>query len=151
MARAETSGNSDGSDPYHLGRFVDAQRDVYAQVERELQAGRKRSHWMWFIFPQIQGLGHSPLARKYAIGSIAEARAYLDHETLGRRLRACTRLVTSIHDASIEDVFGYPDDRKFHSSMTLFAKASNGDPIFTDALAKYFNGEFDRGTLERLA
>lgn len=150
MSDEASQGDPAVTDPFDLDRFVDAQRDVYAQVERELRAGRKHGHWMWFIFPQIQGLGHSAMARKYAIGSPAEARAYLAHAVLGERLRACTRQVTSIPGASIEVIFGYPDFLKFHSCMTLFAKASGGEPVFTDALRKFFNAEYDRSTLERL-
>jgi uncharacterized protein (DUF1810 family) len=137
-------------DRYALQRFVDAQRTVYAQVETELRAGRKESHWMWYIFPQIKGLGHSPMAQKYAISSVAEATEYSNHPELGKRLRECTRLVTSINGRSIEDIFGYPDHLKFHSSMTLFANAADDNQVFLDALSKYFRSEFDRQTLERL-
>src|ERR1700730_944899 len=105
-------------DPYGLQRFVDAQRAVYAQVETELRAGRKESHWMWFIFPQIEGLGHSAMARKYAISSRAEAVAYLDHPVLGPRLRDCTRLVNLVEGRTIHEILGYPDDLKFHSAVT---------------------------------
>jgi uncharacterized protein (DUF1810 family) len=137
-------------DPYGLQRFVDAQRAVYAQVETELRAGRKESHWMWYIFPQIEGLGHSAMAQKYAISSVAEATAYLNHPELGKRLRECTRLVTAINGRSIQDIFGYPDDLKFQSSMTLFAHATGDNQVFLDALKKYFRSEFDRRTIERL-
>ena len=137
-------------DPYHLQRFLDAQRGVYGQVERELRDGRKQSHWMWFIFPQIKGLGHSAMAQKYAILTLGEAEAYLAHPVLGDRLRACTRLVTSLNDTTIEAVFGYPDFRKFHSSMTLFAHAAGEDRTFMDALTKYFRSEFDAQTIDRL-
>jgi uncharacterized protein (DUF1810 family) len=136
--------------PYGLQRFVDAQRAVYAQVETELRAGRKESHWMWYVFPQIEGLGHSAMAQKYAISSVAEATEYLNHPELGKRLRECTRLVTAINGRSIEDVFGYPDHLKFHSSMTLFAHATDDNQVFLDALKKHFRSEFDRPTLERL-
>ncbi len=112
------------SDPHDLQRFVDAQNPVFDQVLSELQAGHKRSHWMWFIFPQIRGLGASPMANRYAISSIAEARAYLGHPILGPRLRECTRLVTEIEGRTIAEIFGYPDDLKFRSSMTLFAHAT---------------------------
>jgi uncharacterized protein (DUF1810 family) len=138
------------SDPYDLQRFVDAQNPVYDRVRTELQEGRKRSHWMWFIFPQIVGLGSSPLARRFAISSLSEAAAYLQHPVLGPRLAECTRLVNLIEGRSIEQVFGYPDDLKFRSSMTLFARASADNQVFVDALQKYFNGEFDPATLERL-
>jgi uncharacterized protein (DUF1810 family) len=137
-------------DPYNLRRFLDAQDPVYAQVCSELRAGRKRSHWMWFIFPQIQGLGYSPLARKFAIASLQEAKAYLDHPILGARLKEFCRLVNRVEGRSIEEIFGYPDDLKFRSSMTLFAHAASDDQIFRDALEKYFNGEDDPATVERL-
>ena len=137
-------------DPYNLQRFVDAQHGVFVQVEAELRAGHKESHWMWFIFPQIEGLGSSTTAQKYAISSLDEARAYLIHPVLGDRLRVCTRLVTSVNGRSIEDVFGYPDFLKFHSSMTLFAHADDDTQIFTDALRKYFRSEHDRQTIARL-
>ena len=113
-------------------------------------AGRKRSHWMWFIFPQIKGLGTSPTAQKYAITGIAEARTYLDHALLGFRLRECTQLVNAINGPKIEDIFGYPDHRKFQSSMTLFAKASAAEKIFTAALDKYFHGNEDPKTLKQI-
>jgi uncharacterized protein (DUF1810 family) len=138
------------SDAYDLQRFVDAQNPVFDQVSAELRAGRKRSHWMWFVFPQIRGLGASPMARRYAIDSQGEAEAYLDHPILGPRLRECTRLVTAIEGRTIEDIFGHPDDRKFRSSMTLFAHATPDNKIFTDAIAKYFPAGFDPLTLQRL-
>jgi uncharacterized protein (DUF1810 family) len=137
-------------DPYALQRFVDAQRGVYAQAEQELRDGRKESHWMWYIFPQIKGLGQSAMAQKYAISSVAEATEYLNHPELGKRLRKCTELVTAINGRSIEDIFGYPDHLKFHSSMTLFAHATNDNQIFLDALGKYYRSEFDQQTIERL-
>jgi uncharacterized protein (DUF1810 family) len=137
-------------DPYHLQRFLDAQRGIYDRVERELLAGRKESHWMWFIFPQIKGLGQSATAQKYAIRALDEAAAYLDHPVLGLRLRACTELVTSLNDTTIEAIFGYPDHRKFHSSMTLFAHAADENRVFMDALRKYFRSEFDSQTIDRL-
>lgn len=141
---------TDEKDPYNLKRFVDAQDPVFARVCSELRAGRKREHWMWFIFPQIQGLGYSPLAQKFAITSLEEARAYLDHPILGARLRECCRLVNLVEGRSIEEIFGYPDDLKFRSSMTLFAHATSDNQVFRDALEKYFSGEFDPLTLERL-
>ena len=110
------------NDAYNLQRFLDAQESVIDDVRAQLQQGRKTSHWMWFIFPQIQGLGHSPMARRYAIGSLAEARAYLAHEVLGSRLKECTRLVMLIDGRSVREIFGSPDDLKFRSSMTLFAR-----------------------------
>jgi uncharacterized protein (DUF1810 family) len=138
------------ADTYNLQRFLDAQRSVYEQAERELRAGRKQSHWIWFIFPQIKGLGHSAMTQRYAISSLAEAKAYLDHPVLGPRLRACTQLVTNINGLSIEEIFGYPDYRKFQSSMTLFANATDDNQVFEDALQKYFRAEHDLQTIESL-
>jgi uncharacterized protein (DUF1810 family) len=138
------------SAPYNLQRFLDAQRGIFEQVETELRAGRKESHWMWYVFPQINGLGHSATAQKFSISSLDEARAYLSHPVLGARLRECTRLVTAVNGRSIEDIFGYPDYLKFHSSMTLFAHATPDNEIFTAALKKYFRCEFDSQTTERL-
>ena len=133
-----------------LERFVQAQEPVIERVLTELRAGRKVSHWMWFVFPQIQGLGRSPTAQRFAIASRAEAEAYLRHEVLGPRLRQCTRLVNAVEGRSVEEIFGYPDHLKFHSSMTLFAHAAADDPIFVDALRKYFGGQEDPMTLEHL-
>jgi uncharacterized protein (DUF1810 family) len=131
------------SDPHELQRFVDAQHKIYGQVRDELQGGQKETHWMWFIFPQIRGLGSSPMAQKYAIQSLDEAKAYLDHPLLGFRLRECAQLVNAINGRAIEDVFGLPDKLKFQSSMTLFAAVSPADPVFAAALNKYFNGQKD--------
>src|SRR6185437_4206530 len=133
-----------------LERFIAAQEPVIERVLAELRAGRKTSHWMWFVFPQIQGLGHSPMAQRYAIASRAEAEAYLHHPILGPRLRECTRLVIAVEGRSIEEILGSPDDLKFRSSMTLFAHATPDNQIFLDGLAKYFGGEEDPRTLERL-
>ena len=138
------------SDPYDLQRFVDAQNPVYGKVCSELRDGRKKSHWMWFVFPQIEGLGSSPLARKFAISSLAEAAAYLAHPILGTRLTECSRLVNLVEGRPIELIFNSPDDLKFRSSMTLFAQATPDNQVFTDALQKYFKGEFDPATLARL-
>jgi uncharacterized protein (DUF1810 family) len=138
------------ADEYDLDRFVTAQEPVLAQVRQELAAGRKRSHWMWFVFPQLAGLGHSAMARQYAISSLAEARAYLEHPVLGGRLIDLTKLVNRVNGRSIHDIFGSPDDLKFHSSMTLFAQARLDEPVFREALDKYFGGVMDRGTLEKL-
>jgi uncharacterized protein (DUF1810 family) len=138
-------------DPFNLRRFVDAQSGVFDQVCSELRAGRKRSHWMWYIFPQITGLGSSTTAQEFAISSLAEANAYLDHSVLGPRLRACTELVNAIEGRSIEEIFGYPDHLKFHSSMTLFARAAPPEPVFPVALQKFFSGGVDQFTLERLS
>ena len=140
----------DKNDHYNLQRFVDAQSPVFEEVCVELQEGRKKGHWMWFIFPQIEGLGYSPLARKFAISSREEAEAYLNHPILGPRLRHCTRLITLVEGRSIDQIFGDPDDLKFHSAMTLFANAASDNQVFRDALHKYFGGEPDRLTVERL-
>jgi uncharacterized protein (DUF1810 family) len=142
--------NGEVSDRYGLQRFVDAQAGVFEQACSELRAGRKRSHWMWFIFPQIKGLGSSPMAMRFAISSLAEARAYLDHAVLGPRLRECCEIVVGVTGRSVDEIFGYPDDLKFHSSMTLFAQAAVENRVFLDALEKYFGGELDQATLERL-
>jgi uncharacterized protein (DUF1810 family) len=142
--------NGEVSDRYGLQRFVDAQAGVFEQVCSELREGRKRSHWMWFIFPQIKGLGSSPMAVRFAISSLAEARAYLDHAVLGPRLRGCCEIVVGVAGRSVDEIFGYPDDLKFHSSITLFAKAAVENRVFLDALEKYFGGELDRATVERL-
>jgi uncharacterized protein (DUF1810 family) len=138
------------SDPYNLQRFLDAQHSIYGQVRDELRSGRKESHWMWFIFPQLQGLGGSPNAQTYAITHLEEAKAYLAHSLLGFRLRECTQLVNGVEGKSIETIFGYPDHMKFHSSMTLFAHASETDALFADALKKYFHAQPDLRTLEKL-
>ena len=137
-------------DPYQLQRFVDAQREVFDNVRAELQAGQKRTHWMWFIFPQLRGLGRSSLAHQYGISSLAEASAYLQHALLGPRLRECTLWVTRVKGRSIEQIFGSPDDLKFRSSMTLFAHATPDNQVFVDVLGQYFGGEGDRQTVERL-
>ena len=138
------------SDPFDLQRFVDAQNPVYDEVCAELPSGQKRGHWMWFIFPQLRGLGSSEMATVYGIASRREAEAYLDHRVLGRRLRECTRLVNLVEGRAIGQIFGYPDDMKFRSSMTLFASAAPDDQVFKDALDKYFGGEPDPLTLEHL-
>lgn len=139
------------SSPRHdLERFVDAQRDVFDQVLAELRFGLKQTHWMWFIFPQLKGLGSSPMARRYAISSLDEARAYFGHQLLGARLLECTQLVTAVRTRSIEDVLAYPDNLKFHSSMTLFAHATNHHEVFETALRKYFRSEYDQLTMEGL-
>lgn len=133
-----------------MQRFVDAQAPVYSRVVAELRQGRKDSHWMWFIFPQIAGLGTSAMAQKYAISSLDEARAYLAHPVLGARLRECCRLVNAVEGSAIEEILGPPDDLKYRSSMTLFAQATAANAEFIEALAKYFAGEPDPLTLERL-
>jgi uncharacterized protein (DUF1810 family) len=138
------------NDPYNLQRFVDAQNEVFEQVCAELREGKKESHWMWFIFPQLLGLGTSEVAVHFAITSRDEAQMYLKHTVLGPRIRDCTRLVNLVEGRSINQIFGYPDDLKFRSSMTLFAMSTSENKIFNDALQKYFCGEPDRLTLERL-
>ena len=138
------------NDPHYLQRFVDAQRRVIDAARAELQAGEKRGHWMWFVFPQLKGLGHSSLAHEFGISSLVEAAAYLEHPVLGPRLRDCTRLVNLRAGRSVEQIFGYPDNLKFRSSMTLFARATSENREFVDALNQYFNGEYDRLTLELL-
>lgn len=135
---------------YNLQRFVDAQEPVFEQVLSELRAGRKSSHWMWFIFPQIEGLGYSETARRFAISSREEAEAYLKHPILGPRLRECTRLVNLVEGRSVDQIFGYPDNLKFRSSMTLFACVAADNGVFEDALQKYFGGEPEPATLKRL-
>ena len=138
------------NDPYDLARFIEAQNRSIDQVQKELQEGRKQSHWMWFIFPQLKGLGHSAMANRYGIASGKEAEAYLEHPTLGSRLRHCTSLVLSVQGRSIEQIFGDPDDLKFRSSMTLFASVDSESAIFKNALKKYFAGKPDQLTIERL-
>jgi uncharacterized protein (DUF1810 family) len=143
-------------DRYDLRRFVEAQAGVYEQACAELRAGRKRSHWMWFVFPQIRGLGSSEMAVKYAISSLEEARAYLDHAVLGPRLQECAGIVVEVQGRTVQEIFGYPDDLKFHSSMTLFDRAAalsaeaegSSERVFHEALQKYFGGEMDQGTLD---
>ncbi len=135
---------------HDLERFVAAQDPVYARVCAELRAGDKRSHWMWFIFPQLHGLGSSPMARRYAITSLAEARDYLAHPVLGARLRECTSLVNAVPERTLREIFGHPDDLKFRSSMTLFATASVDAEPFAAALRKYCDGRRDARTLELL-
>jgi len=137
-------------DRFALRRFVDAQRPVYEAVLGELRAGRKRSHWMWFIFPQIAGLGRSSMAQRFALSSLDEAVAYIAHPVLGPRLRECARLVAGIEGRSIAEIFGDPDDLKFRSSMTLFARAAPEEPIFEECLRRYFSGVSDPHTLARL-
>jgi uncharacterized protein (DUF1810 family) len=138
-------------DPFDLDRFVQAQDPVIAQVRRQLGGGRKRSHWMWFVFPQLRDLGRSATAQHYGIGSLDEARAYLAHPVLGPRLVECAELVNKVEDRSVHELFGSPDDLKFRSSMTLFAQARPGPSVFRDALHKHFGGEPDPLTIELLS
>ena len=137
-------------DPYNLSRFVDAQNPVFERVCEELRDGEKRSHWMWFIFPQIQGLGHSPMAERFAISSREEAAAYSEHPILGPRLWECTRLVNLVEGRTVSEIFGFPDDLKFHSSMTLFAAVGGENGVFLEALRKYFAGKQDEKTLRKI-
>lgn len=136
---------------YDLERFVTAQDEVYATVLAELRAGRKHTHWMWFIFPQVVGLGHSAMAQKYAIGSSDEAAAYLAHPVLGPRLRECAMLVAMHDDTPIEQIFDSPDDRKFQSSMTLFADVAPDEAVFQSCLDLFFDGRADPATLDFLS
>ncbi|OBJ02318.1 calpastatin [Mycobacterium alsense] len=138
-------------DPFDLERFVDAQAPVYRDVVAELSDGRKRSHWMWFVFPQLRGLGGSPTAAHFGISSLDEARAYLRHELLGPRLRECARLVNEVEGRSASAIFGSPDDLKLRSSMTLFARATDDNEEFLALLDKYYGGLQDPLTLDRLA
>lgn len=137
-------------DPFNLQRFVAAQAEVYARALGELRQGRKRSHWMWYVFPQIAGLGRSSTSRFYAIGTLEEARAYLEHHLLGARLHECTEAVLEVEGKSAEEIFGSPDDMKFRSSMTLFALAEPDPGLFRLALEKYFKGEADALTVQKL-
>jgi len=139
------------TDDHNLHRFLDAQEGVYDTVLQELRAGRKSSHWIWFIFPQVAGLGHSGMAQQFAIASLDEAKAYLQHPVLGPRLRACTQLVLDVNGRSAEEIFGYPDHLKFRSCMTLFLTAATDNSIFNDALLKYCDGKPDQLTLDLLA
>jgi uncharacterized protein (DUF1810 family) len=133
-----------------FAHFLEAQEPVFDQVTRELAAGEKRSHWMWFIFPQVLGLGRSHMAQRYAIRSLEEAGRYAVHPILGERLRRCTRLVWETRNRDISDIFGFPDDLKFHSSITLFALAAPDEPLFGFTLDKYFAGRKDGKTIEIL-
>ncbi len=134
---------------FNLERFTEAQAPVYPQVLQELRAGEKRTHWMWFIFPQLSGLGSSAMAERYAIGSLDEARTYLAHPVLGQRLRECTTLVNNVQGRTAGQIFGWPDELKFRSCMTLFAQASSGSE-FQAALEKYCGGAGDEETLQHL-
>jgi len=146
--------SSDRADPFDLRRFVDAQDRVYDTVLSELRSGRKRSHWIWFVFPQLQQLGRSPTAIRYGITSLAEARAYLDHEVLGPRLRECARVVAGIQHSSADEIFGWPDNLKVRSSMTLFARATESAEVQADfraVLDRFYDGVEDALTVEQLA
>ncbi|MNF70322.1 hypothetical protein D3C76_631660 [compost metagenome] len=139
--------STDHLDPFNLQRFLQAQDPVFDRVQNELNNGHKRSHWMWFIFPQFAGLGGSEMSRRFAIRSREEALAYLEHPLLGPRLRTCTQEVLNIRERSVAGIFGHPDDLKFHSSMTLFAQVDAADSLFQQALNQYFHGILDDWTL----
>jgi len=134
----------------NLDRFVAAQAPVYTRALAEQTAGRKQSHWMWFVFPQLAGLGRSPMAQHYALHSLDEARSYLAHPLLGARLKECTGTVLSVTGKTAHEIFDTPDDLKFHSSMTLFSRAAPDEPLFCNALDKYFGGKEDALTLQKL-
>jgi uncharacterized protein (DUF1810 family) len=138
------------SDPFDLRRFVDAQAHTYDQALAELRAGEKRTHWMWFVFPQIAGLGHSGMARRFAISGLEEARAYVAHPTLGRRLVESARALTDLDTADADRVLGPVDAQKLRSSMTLFARAAPDEPVFREVLDHYFDGTEDDATTSRL-
>jgi uncharacterized protein (DUF1810 family) len=137
-------------DPFDLQRFVDAQARVYADALEELRAGRKRTHWMWFVFPQLMGLGSSPMAQRYALSGVGEARAYLDHPVLGPRYLECISVVNRIEGRTAHDIFGSPDDLKLHSSLTLFLRADPAEPALQRALNAYFGGRPDLRTVALL-
>lgn len=142
--------SSTGADPFDLQRFVDAQDRVYDTALGELRDGRKRSHWIWFVFPQLRGLGRSPTAIKYGISSLDEARAYLAHDALGPRLRECAHMVGRIESSSADDIFGWPDNLKVCSSMTLFARAADDNAEFRAVLDRFYDGVEDALTVEQL-
>ncbi|MHA6495343.1 DUF1810 domain-containing protein [Pseudomonas borbori] len=138
------------NDPYQLQRFVDAQQPIFEQALAELQAGRKRTHWMWFVFPQLQGLGHSATARHYGISGADEARAYLEHPLLGPRLERCTQALLQGHERSATRIFGSPDDLKLRSCMSLFAAVSAPGSSFQQVLDAFYDGQPDPATLAKL-
>lgn len=140
----------DVSDPDRFRHFLDAQASVYEQVLAELRRGRKQSHWMWFVFPQLAGLGHSPMSIRFALATLGQARDYAAHPVLGARLRQCTQAVLDVPGRSLHDIFGSPDDLKFRSCMTLFAAAVPGEPRFRAALERYCGGQGDENTLRLL-
>ena len=149
----DKAGSEQGSDPFQLSRFVNAQDKIYDRALAELKDGRKRSHWMWFVFPQIEGLGFSSTTQYYSIKSLEEARRYLDHPVLGKRLRECTETILALEGLSASSIFGYPDDLKLKSSMTLFAGVAEPQSVFMRVLEKYYQGNPDERTvaiLERL-
>lgn len=139
------------ADPFDLERFVQAQDPVLDAVRRELQAGRKRTHWMWFVFPQLRALGRSPTAQRYGISSSVEAQAYMAHPVLAPRLVECAELVLAVPGRTAHEIFGSPDDLKLHSSMTLFAAAAPGKQVFGEVIREFFRGQPDPLTTELLA
>ena len=138
------------SDTFDLNRFTSAQQNIYDSALAELRSGQKRTHWMWYIFPQIDGLGHSTTSKHYAIKSLEEARQYLNHPVLGKRLLECAEAVYAVEGRSVSEIFGYPDNLKLKSSMTLFASVAAPGSVFARVLDKYFNGERDALTLQLL-
>jgi uncharacterized protein (DUF1810 family) len=144
------AGRIDRGDPFNLNRFTSAQEGTYNRALAELKNGEKRTHWMWFIFPQIDGLGFSSTSKYYAIKSIEEAQHFLSHPVLGKRLLECAETVLAIEGRSVSEIFGYPDDMKLKSCMTLFVSVSDAHPVFVRVLDKYFNGENDARTLQLL-
>lgn len=137
-------------DPFNLSRFVRAQNTMYERALEEVRQGQKRSHWMWFIFPQLLGLGSSEMAREYGISGLDEARAYLEHPVLGKRIKEITQALMKHRNKKASEIFGYPDDLKLHSSLTLFKAASEAENIFENALETFFQGRRDNKTLELL-
>ena len=148
----EKTASGPASDPYHLERFVTAQDagGTYQRALAELRAGRKAGHWMWFIFPQVAGLGLSAMAQRFAISGLAEARAYLAHPVLGPRLRECAEAVAAVADSTADRILGPVDAMKLRSCMTLFAAAAPEEPSFGEVLTRYFDGQPDQATLARL-
>ena len=144
------SPDKQAADPHNLQRFVDAQEASFTSALAELKQGRKRGHWIWFVFPQLKGLGHSANSEFYGISGLAETATYLKHPVLGPRLIECVQAVNSVERRSATEIFGEVDAMKFRSSLTLFAKAASSEPVFTQALQKYFNGEFDPVTMSVL-
>ncbi|MCW3062620.1 MAG: hypothetical protein JWQ02_4441 [Capsulimonas sp.] len=144
------NGSEGRRDPFRLERFTTAQQPVYGTALTELTKGRKRTHWMWYIFPQFEGLGYSATSKHYAIRSLEEAQAYLDHPVLGARLQQCAEAVLAVEERTASEIFGSPDDVKLQSSMTLFAQADRSGSVFTQVLEKYFDGREDSETLRRL-
>lgn len=147
----EAQEQSEASDPHDLARFVEAQEDVYAEALSEIRSGRKRSHWMWFIFPQYAGLGFSSTSKRYAIKSLAEAKAYLSHPVLGPRLLECAEAVMGVTGRTAYELFGTPDDMKLKSCATLFESVSPPDSVFQRLLSKYFHGDRDEKTQSQIA